>query len=85
MEMFARSKSFQLEYLATDYIVNSNGREVVIRPNDRSPAVEQTLCRFNARTAAFITAYNPLSSIRSKVTNSKAHSVLLGTIRHHGW
>ena len=30
--LFARSKPFRPEYLATDYIVKINGREVVIRP-----------------------------------------------------
>jgi hypothetical protein len=83
--LFAQSKSFRPEYLATDYIVKINGRKVVIRPNNRSSAVEQILCRFKARTAAFITAHNPFSRIQSDITNSKAHSALLGTVRYHGW
>jgi hypothetical protein len=83
--LFARSKSLHPEYLATDFVVKIHGREVTITPNKRSPAVEQVLCRFRARTAAFITACNPFSRIQSEITNGRAHSALLGTIRYHGW
>jgi hypothetical protein len=83
--LFPRSKPIAAAYLATDYIAKINGRNLVIRPNYRSAAVEQTLNRFKARTAAFITAYNPFGHIRSDLTNQTAQAALLVSIRHHGW
>ena len=79
--MFSRSKSYASAYLATDYIVRIDGRDVVIRPNERSPAVDKTLSRFKARGAAFITAFNPYSRLCGKQVNLAAHAQLLAAVR----
>ena len=67
--LFSRSKPYVNAYLATDYVVRIDGKDVVIRSNERSSAVDKALSRFNARGAAFITAFNPYSRPRGKQAN----------------
>jgi hypothetical protein len=61
--LFSRSARLEGAYLATDYVTKIGGRNVVIRPGHRSVEVEKAMGRYKARTAAFITAYNPLVAI----------------------
>jgi hypothetical protein len=68
-------------YLATDYVVRIDGKDVVIRPNERSSAVDKTLSRFKVRGAAFITAFNPYSRQRGNQVNLAAHAQLLAAVR----
>jgi hypothetical protein len=79
--LFSRSRSFANAYLATDYVVRIDGRLLVIRPNERSPAVDKALSRFKARSAAFITAFNPYSIMHGNHVNLAAHTQLLAALR----
>jgi Protein of unknown function (DUF3293) len=79
--LFSRSKPYASAYLATDYVVRIDGKDVVIRPNERSSAVDKVLSRFKARSAAFITAFNPHSRLRGKQVNLAAHAQLLAAVR----
>lgn len=79
--LFSRSKPYASAYLATDYVVRIDGRDVVIRPNERSAAVDRALSRFKARSAAFITAFNPYSRRCGKHVNLAAHAQLLAAVR----
>lgn len=56
-------------------------KDIVIRPNERSSAVDKTLSRFKARGAAFITAFNPYGRLRGKQVNLAAHAQLLAAVR----
>ena len=82
--MFSRSKFFANAYLATDYTVQIDRKDFVLRPNERSPAVDRALSRFKARGAAFITAFNPYSRIRGKAANLAAHAALVASVRRGG-
>jgi hypothetical protein len=83
--LFPRSSPHASAYLATDYVVQIDGRDVVIRPNERSSAVDKALSRFKARGAAFITAFNPYSRLCGKQANLAAHAQLLAALRRHRW
>jgi hypothetical protein len=50
-------------YQTTDYVVFDRQREVSIRVGRRSREVDRLLARFGARSAVFITAWNPFSRI----------------------
>jgi hypothetical protein len=52
-------------YLATNYVVNNRGREVIIRPGYKSRDVDGLLARCGVRDAAFVTAWNPYSRLLS--------------------
>jgi hypothetical protein len=67
--LFSRSKAYESAYLETDYVARIDGKDVVIRPNERSSAVDKALYRFKARGAAFITAFNPNSRLCGKQVN----------------
>jgi hypothetical protein len=79
--LFSRSKPFANAYLATDYVVRIDGRDLVIRPNEYSPAVDKVLSRFKVRGAAFITAFNPYSKLCGIQVNRAAHAQLLAEVR----
>lgn len=78
--LFSRSKPYVSAYLATDYVVRIDGKDVVIRPNERSSAVDKVLSRFKARSAAFITAFNPHSRLR-EVKRFISENARLETVR----
>jgi hypothetical protein len=82
--VFSRSKVFANAYLATDYTVQIDRKDLVLRPNKRSPVVDRALSRFNAHSAAFITAFNPYSRIRGKSANLAAHAALVASVRRRG-
>jgi hypothetical protein len=71
--MFFGTARFRGAYLDTDYIVRSNEDVVVIRIGLESPMVDRSLSRFNARSAVFITASDPLSSRQGNIVNQSAH------------
>jgi hypothetical protein len=68
-------------HTATDYVVRIDGRDVVIKPNERSAAVDKALSHFKARGAAFITAFKPYSRRCGKQVNLAAHAQLLAAVR----
>jgi hypothetical protein len=82
--VFSRSKPFENAYLATDYVVQIDGKDLVLRPNERSPAVDRVLSRFKVRGVAFVTAFNPYSRMRGKCANLAAHAALVASLRREG-
>lgn len=64
--MHARTKSMAVAYVATSYVVMDRGKEVTLRIGHRSPVVDALLGRYQARTGVFVTAFNPLSRMRSQ-------------------
>ena len=82
--MFSRSKVLANAYLATDYTVQIDRKDLVLRPNERSPAVDRALSRFKARGALFIMAFNPDNRIRGKSANLAAHAALVASVRRRG-
>jgi hypothetical protein len=82
--VFSRSKLLANAYLATDYAVQIDRKDLVLRPNERSPVVDRALSRFKVRGAAFITAFNPYSRMRGKSANLAAHAALVASVRRRG-
>ena len=79
--MFFGTARFRGACLDTDYIVRSNEDVVVIRIGLESPMVDRSLSRFNARSAVFITASDPLSSRRGNIVNQSAHRDLKSDLK----
>lgn len=79
--LFSRSKSLIAAYLATDYVIRHRKGEIRLRISEKNPAADCLLHRFKARSAVFVTAWNPLSQSRSPQWNSMAHYKLLIWLR----
>jgi Protein of unknown function (DUF3293) len=56
-------------YRATDYVAHGNGWAVVIRIGHHSLVADRLLARMQARSGAFITAWNPFSKELSSQAN----------------
>lgn len=82
--MFSRCARHASAYRATDYVAAPPGQRVVIRPGRRSRPADRALARHKARTAAFITAFNPFSRPRGTRANMAAHAALTRALRRLG-
>jgi hypothetical protein len=72
-------------YRATDYVVHGRGGTVVIQIGHRSQAVDRLLARMHARSAAFITAWNPFSKRLSLEVNKHRGCGLKRYLRVYGF
>jgi hypothetical protein len=72
-------------YRATDYVVHSSGGIVVIQIGHRSLAVDRLLARMHARSAAFVTAWNPSSRRLSFEANKHWGCELKRYLSVHGF
>ena len=79
--VFFGTAQYLQAYLDTDYLVRCDGGELPIRVGEKSRQVDQLLFRSKARTAVFITAWNPFSLQRGKQTNEQAHRRLAAALR----
>jgi hypothetical protein len=79
--LFSGSAHLADAYRATDYVVSMNGHDVAICPGRRCHTVDKALARHKAQTAVFITAWNPYSKARGRVTNGIAHRKLVSCVR----
>lgn len=79
--MFFGTAQYLQAYRDTDYLVRCDRGELSIRVGEKSRQVDQLLCRSKARTAIFITAWNPFSLRRGKQTNEQAHRRLAAALR----
>lgn len=64
-------------YEATNYVVEDDLGQIVLRIHDPSPQLKEVLLRYGTAGAAFITAYNPLSQETSDEENNHAQAALL--------
>ncbi len=71
--MFFGTAQYLQAYVDTDYLVRCDRGELPIRVGEKSRQVDQLLCRSKARSAVFITAWNPFSLKRGMHTNQQAH------------
>ena len=60
-------------FLATTYVIRTGAAELFVRPNQKSTDIDRLLSRLKARTAVFITAWNPYSRSLSRMANSDRH------------
>ncbi len=82
--MFSGSAPLRAGYLGTDYVIDDKRAELVIRVGRNCHSVDRLLSRFNARTAAFITASNPFSRQRGKIINEREHRRLRTSLTKRG-
>lgn len=68
-------------YQGTDYRYVADGVEHILRIGVRSAPLEQLMRRSGARTALFITAFNPFGAAREPEANAAAHAQLLADLR----
>ena len=69
-------------YRTADYVVSDRRHEVVIRIGKRSHEVDALLARYSARSAVFITAWNPFSRSLTRGRNEYRQRCLLARISH---
>ena len=81
--MFSKSKKYLEAYENTDFTFKFRSRLKVIRVNSRSRSIDHVIIAYKARSAAFITAYNPFSINRSKAVNFRAHQKLMVTLNNN--
>ena len=74
--MFGQQTALFDAYLATDYVAIERRGETTIRIGRRSTAVDRLLSRHGARTAVFVTAWNPFSKNVGRLTNAILHAQL---------
>jgi hypothetical protein len=79
--LFSGSALYKDAYLETDYTVREGRRTLVLRPGVRDVRVDRLLRRFRARSAAFITAFNPYSLSRGVIVNECAHRRLVSKLK----
>ncbi|HEV7368188.1 DUF3293 domain-containing protein [Arenibaculum sp.] len=72
-------------YRATAYVVPRQGGDVVVRIDEASPGLDRLLAALGARTAVFVTAWNPLSRPRPRAENEAAAARLAAEAAAHGW
>ena len=71
-------------YRTTNYVVFDRRGEVTIRIGERNAATDQLLARFGARSAVFITAWNPHSRNLTQGRNEYRQRCLLTYLRLRG-
>jgi hypothetical protein len=71
-------------YRATSYIVEAPGAPIALRVDEPSAELDELLGRFDARSWAFITAYNPYSEKRSADENQRRHRHLVERVTERG-
>jgi hypothetical protein len=83
--MFPAASQLRTAYVETDYVVRWRPREYVIRTGHRCAPVEHLLSRYKTRSAAFVTAWNPLGKKFSRTDNTNAQRRLLAALRLKGF
>ncbi len=63
-------------FMKTNYIVLTEQQDFTLRIGNRSPALSALYKKTNTTWSAFITAYNPLSSLQDHDTNEAANKRL---------
>lgn len=72
-------------YRATSYVVRAPGREIAVRIDRRSPALDRLLAELGAGCAVFVTAWNPLSVPTAPAANRSAADRLAAAVAAGGW
>jgi hypothetical protein len=72
-------------YRATAYTVLLPDGEIVVRIDEPSPRLDRLLVALGARTAVFVTAWNPGSRLRPRVENEAAAARLADEAVAQGW
>ena len=71
-------------YRGTSYLIDAPEAPIAIRVDETSAELDALLERFDVRTWAFITAYNPYSEQRDAGENQERHRMLLEAVRERG-
>ena len=72
--MFGQQTALFDAYVATDDVALDHRGETTIRVGRRSTAVDRLLSRHGARTAVFVTAWNPFGKNVGRITNGILHA-----------
>jgi hypothetical protein len=71
-------------YRDADYVIDDAGVNLTIRLDRSNPELQVLLREQNARTWAFLTAYNPNSLPASPDQNAARQAELISTVEKHG-
>jgi N-formylglutamate deformylase len=72
-------------YRATRYVAGEGEAAIVLRVGERSEPLFRLMSEEGVRSAAFITAWNPLSDARPLADNEDAQRALAADVRAAGW
>ncbi|MDN3652692.1 DUF3293 domain-containing protein [Thalassotalea ponticola] len=67
-------------YLQTDYIIDDEIGLWVMNIGQKEPTLSRYLHRFDQPTAAFLTAYNPMSKRLTEAQNEQRHKQLIASL-----
>lgn len=79
------NKDILLTYLHTSYFVYTENETLCIRINNKHPKIDALLFKSNAKTWAFISAYNPFPSKLTDDDNLSRHRLLRNKIINLGF
>jgi len=69
-------------YQETDYVVNNNQLETIMRVGEQNSVVAHWLSDSKLKYAGFITAFNPDSIMLSDAENQQRHQQLISIVEH---
>lgn len=78
-------KDLDIAYQRTTYLATTPDGILRIRPNQRNILVDSLLRAFEKKTYAFITAYNPHSTVQSDEKNAASHLDLCKRLMSKGY
>ena len=71
-------------YLATDYRIGHTSQDIVLTIGQRSERLEAAFAGNGVNCGAFLTAYNPRSTVQSDAANAQGHAELADKLRELG-
>jgi hypothetical protein len=83
--LFSRSKSFEKAYLATDYVVQIDGRAVLLRPNECSSRGRQGSVALQRAWRGLHYGVQPLQPAAREADEPGRARRALASVRRRGW
>lgn len=83
--MFRIDKALEAAYRSTTYVVRVGSVPLALRIGERSAAFERLLATRGIRSAAYMTAWNPMSRAAGRAYNEAAARKLVSVLRRRGW
>ena len=83
--MFRITAALESAYRATTYVVRVPPQTLALRIGERCPAIERLLATRKVRSAAYMTAWNPMSRAAGRAYNAAAARELVSVLRRRGW
>ena len=83
--MFRITPALEAAYQGTTYVVRVGPVPLALRIGEHSAALDRLLATHGIRSAAYMTAWNPMSRAAGRAYNAAAARKLVCVLRRRGW